>query len=399
MLIPKRMLSSIDYSRVPAADPPAGALGNFVDPPTMACSVLEVSLSLSVVSTVFVVARIYTRGRIVKSLQWDDLFLGTGLLLSWVFCALGILEIQYGYGVDIWNVYTTNAISFLKLDLASQAIYHFALLFTKVSILLTLLHSCNNPITSSAFQISVFCLMAFVTLYSLISIFIAIFGCSPMNAAWDIRVDDAKCVNKAAYWLVYAVCNTLSSCAVLGLGFFVSLKSGLFGRSVGIKFRWCLGFVAAVGCFSCVVSIVRLALMVPYMHSENFTRFKVYVARWCEIELNSAIIFSSLFALQPLFTKLLPTLFQPPSFTHCRSRKMSLSTSQPSIPLSRVSSRRNVSLEESGSGLTGNDGIDSGDVSSSGVGAIIGERRVLGGSFGKKNAVIKTVVYDVKYEP
>ncbi|KAK0122940.1 hypothetical protein ONS96_009963 [Cadophora gregata f. sp. sojae] len=80
MLIPKRMLSSIDYSRVPAADPPAGALGNFVDPPTMACSVLEVSLSLSVVSTVFVVARIYTRGRIVKSLQWDDLFLGTGLV-------------------------------------------------------------------------------------------------------------------------------------------------------------------------------------------------------------------------------------------------------------------------------------------------------------------------------
>ncbi|KAK0122941.1 hypothetical protein ONS96_009964 [Cadophora gregata f. sp. sojae] len=270
--------------------------------------------------------------------------------------------------------------------------------------------------------------MAFVTLYSLISIFIAIFGCSPMNAAWDIRVDDAKCVNKAAYWLVYAVCNTLSSCAILGLGFFVSFTSGLFGRSVGIKFRWCLGFVAAVGCFSCVVSIVRLALMVPYMHSENFTRFKVYVARWwlvtfphtlsdvesssrpcdakftqltwpSEIELNSAIIFSSLFALQPLFTKLLPTLFQPPSFTHCRSRKMSLSTSQPSIPLSRVSSRRNVSLEESGSGLTGNDGIDSGDVSSSGVGAIIGERRVLGGSFGKKNAVIKTVVYDVKYEP
>ena len=57
--------------------------------------------------------------------------------------------------------------------------------------------------------------------------------------------------------------------------------------------------------------------------------------------------------------------------------------------MSRVSSRRNVSLEESEIGLSSNVG---------GMSVASGERRTLGGSVGKKNAVVKTVVYDVKYE-
>lgn len=57
--------------------------------------------------------------------------------------------------------------------------------------------------------------------------------------------------------------------------------------------------------------------------------------------------------------------------------------------MSRVSSRRNVSLEESEIGLNSN---------ASGMSGGPGEKRVLGGSVGKKNAVVKTVVYDVKYE-
>ncbi|PVH79659.1 hypothetical protein DL98DRAFT_217085 [Cadophora sp. DSE1049] len=290
------MLSSIDYSHVPAYDPPQGVTANFIDPPTIACSVLEVSLPLSVVSTAFVVVRIYTRWRIVNSLELDDLLLEIGLILSWVFCALGIIEVQYGYCVDIWNLYTTDAIKFLKLDLASQTVYHLALLATKLSILLTLLRLSTNSIPCPALQIYVFCLMAFTAIYSLTSILIAIFGCSQISAAWDIRIENAKCVNKVAYWYVYATCNIVSSWTMFGPGLVVGLKRGLFGRGVGNKLRWCLGFVVAVECFLCVVSIVRLALMVPYLHSENFTRFKFYVARWWLVTShNSPPLFSTFY--------------------------------------------------------------------------------------------------------
>ena len=66
------MLATVDYSHVPVLDPPRGITANFINPPAIACSVLEVSLPLSVVSTTYVLARIYTRWRIVKSMGWDD---------------------------------------------------------------------------------------------------------------------------------------------------------------------------------------------------------------------------------------------------------------------------------------------------------------------------------------
>ncbi|KAG4432496.1 hypothetical protein IFR05_012036, partial [Cadophora sp. M221] len=274
------MASSIDYSHVPAFDPPQGITANFINPPTIECSVLEVSLPLSVISTTFVAVRIYTRLKIVKSLGWDDLLLGIGLVLSWTFCALGIIEGQYGYGVDIWNLYTTNAINFLKLDLASQTIYHLALLMTKLSILLTHLHFTTNSASSPAFRISVFSIMALTAIYSLTLIFIAIFGCSPIAAAWDIRIETEKCIDKAAYAYVYGGCNILSSLAIFGLGLVVCLRNGLIGRRVGRVVSWCLGIMVAVGCFACVTSIIRLIIAIPYLHSENFTRFKVYIAHW-----------------------------------------------------------------------------------------------------------------------
>ncbi|KAH9219309.1 hypothetical protein DL95DRAFT_520687 [Leptodontidium sp. 2 PMI_412] len=392
------MVSSVDYSHVPAFNPPQGITANFIDPPTIACSVLEVSLPLSVISTAFVAVRIYTRLKIVKSPGWDDLLLGIGLVLSWTFCALGIIEGQYGYGVDIWNLYTTDAINFLKLDLASQTIYHLALLTTKLSILLMLLHLTSNTAPSSPFRISVFSIMAFTAIYSLTYVFIAIFGCSPVAAAWDIRIEAGKCIDKTAYAYAYGGCNILSSWAIFGLGLVVCLRNGLIRRRVGREVRWCLGIVLAVGCFVCIASIIRLVIAIPYLHSENFTRFKVYIARWCEIELTSAILLASLLAIYPLLTVILPSYFphhtptlQNPSFTPCPSRKMSLpastASSQPSNTMSSVSSRRDVSLEESEIGLGSNAG-----------GIAMGERRVLGGSVGKKGAVVKTVVYDVRYE-
>lgn len=86
-----------------------------------------------------------------------------------------ILEVHYGHGVDIWNLYTTDAINFLKLDLASQTIYHLALLLTKIFILLTLLRLSTSPAPSPAFRIAAITIVAFSAIYCLTSIFIAIF--------------------------------------------------------------------------------------------------------------------------------------------------------------------------------------------------------------------------------
>ncbi|CZT53084.1 uncharacterized protein RSE6_14524 [Rhynchosporium secalis] len=351
------MISTTDYSQIPAHDPPQDITANFINPDTIACSLLEVSLPLSFISTALVALRIYTRLKLVKSPGWDDLFIGLGLILSWTLCVLEIIEMKHGNGVDIWNLYNTTALTFQKLRRASLAIYHLALLCTKISILIKLLRFNAAPIPSTIFRITVFSVMAFTALFSLASAAITSSGGSP-------SIEIPRCVINPTFAV-------------------------------------------------CVTSIARFVDGIPYIRSENITRFEVSISRWCEIELTSALIFASLLALSPLLTAILPTYFPPqqlpttsyldtesstPSHSPSPTCKISTSASstltpQPSTStltlssLSHASSRRDVPLSESEKRLSANVG-----------GIALGERRVLGGSVGRKSPVLMTVEYAVRYE-
>ncbi|KAL2062773.1 hypothetical protein VTL71DRAFT_5845 [Oculimacula yallundae] len=402
------MISSIDYLHIPALDSPPGITANFINPPSIASSVLEVSLPLSIISTAFVALRIYTRWKIVRSLGWDDLSIGFGLILSWTFCALVIIETQHGLGVDLWNLYTASIIIFRKLDLAVRLMNHLALLCAKISILLTMFRMNTSPVASLTFRLAIITMVSFTTIYNLTAIAVTVFGCSPISVAPETN---PNCANKTVYAYIYGGCNIFSSCAMLVLGMTVGLNKGLLGRGLGKAARWCLGIVVCAGCFVCVASIIRLIISVPYLHSKNFTRFKVYISRWCEIELTSTLILASLLTLYPFLTGTLPAYFssntvspspdielesQVPSRAPSRTRKMSeatstisLSTTSACTSMSRLTTRRDVSLEES-------------EIALGGIAMeeriALGERRVLGGSVKKKGPVVKTVVYDVKYE-
>ncbi|CZT02149.1 uncharacterized protein RCO7_11087 [Rhynchosporium graminicola] len=423
------MISTTDYSQIPAHDPPQDITANFINPDTIACSLLEVSLPLSFISTVLVALRIYTRLKLVKSPGWDD-------------------QMKHGNGEDIWNLYNTTALTFHKLRLASLAIYHLALLWSKISILIKLLRFNAAPIPSTIFRITVFSVMAFTALFSLASAAIISSGCSP-------SIEIPRCVINPTFAYVYGACNILSSWAIFGLGIVVCLRRRVLGKGAGNAQRWCMGFVIAVGILYvpalhcdirmatdwdsvCVTSIARLVDGIPHIRSENVTRFEVSIckslvhflgtnrtvssvlstslfilARWCEIELTSALIFASLLALSPLLTAILRTYFPPqqlpatsyldtesstPSHSPSPTCKISKSASstltpQPSTStltlssLSHASSRRDVPLSESEKRLSAKVG-----------GIALVERRVLGGSVGRKGLVLMTVEYAVRYE-
>jgi hypothetical protein len=164
---------------------------------------------------------------------------------------------------------------------------------------------------------------AFEIAYILISIGIAIFGCSPIARSWDFYIP-GSCVNKEAYFYAQAVFNIVTDFATLLLPIRMCLRLQL-----PTKQKWMLGLTFAVGSLyvlpstptillklfllvvltslsACIVSIVRLVTLLPVFHNINFTVFKVNIAAWCEVEINTGIICSSLPCLKPIINRHFP---------------------------------------------------------------------------------------------
>lgn len=287
-------------SDLPAFPPPPGVTANFVNPPNISWQLNAFCLPFTGAATIFVAMRLYARAYVLRFLGLDDLFLVIALIFSWAFAALELVSIPYGYGVDLWNLTRGDVITFLKIDLGAFTTYYLGTLFVKLSILLFYLRI--NP--DRVFRRLAYAIGAFEITYILISIGIQIFGCSPVARSWDFYIP-GSCVNKKDYFYVQAVFNIVTDFATLLLPIRMCVRLQLPTRQ-----KWMLGLTFAVGSFACIVSIVRLVTLLPAFHSINFTVFKVNIAAWCEVEINTGIICSSLPCLKPILNRHFPSLMK-----------------------------------------------------------------------------------------
>ena len=90
-------MSLLDLSRIPALAPPPGVTPNFINPPSRAPETYPIGYTLFALTSVGVVARIYTKAVVMKKINLEDCTLPTeyfktttcltisdSLLLGWV---------------------------------------------------------------------------------------------------------------------------------------------------------------------------------------------------------------------------------------------------------------------------------------------------------------------------
>jgi hypothetical protein len=121
--------------------------------------------------------------------------------------------------------------------------------------------------------------MAFVFIYSLISILVFTCGCIPVTAMWDMtQMATAKCVDQLAFVYANAAFNLLSDLMTLILPIRLC-----WSLQTTLKQKILLGLVLAMGSFACVIAIVRIVTMMPFVHSMDFTWYKVTLAKWAYV--------------------------------------------------------------------------------------------------------------------
>ncbi|KAF7585963.1 hypothetical protein BBP40_009772, partial [Aspergillus hancockii] len=262
----------MDLSKIPASPPPEGVTPNFENPDRLDYEVYSINIAMCSTATAFLFLRLYTRGILQRTIAVDDWFCVWAQVCAWIFAILGIVNIKNGYGVHIWDLHLDKLTPFKQNDLAGEDVFVVGIWLVKTSILLFYLRI--NP--EKRFRQMTCAIMIFVAVYSLISLLVFTLGCIPTEALWDVtKMEGAKCVDQLAFVYANAAFNLFSDIITLVLP--VRLCWTL---QASAKQRILLLIVLAMGSFACVIAIVRIVTMMPFVNSSDFTRYKVTLAKW-----------------------------------------------------------------------------------------------------------------------
>ncbi|PLN83887.1 integral membrane protein [Aspergillus taichungensis] len=291
--------------QMPASPPPPGVKPNLVNPPGSEYEIFSISIAMCATATLVLIARLYTRGVILRALGLDDWLCVGGSVCAWIFAILSIASmsnhIPNGYGVHIWNLRVHNVINFKKVDLGEENVYAIGVGLVKTAILVFYLRL--SP--ERRFRQITLAIMGFVILYSVLSVLLFTIGCIPVDAMWDITLmDRAKCFDQLSFVYANAACNVFSDLVTLVLPIKLCYNLQTTFRQKALL----LGLFT-MGSFACVVAIVRIVTMLPFGHSNDLTWYKVTIAKWCMVEINVCIICACLPAMRPLFAKAFPGVF------------------------------------------------------------------------------------------
>ncbi|GLA36924.1 hypothetical protein AnigIFM63309_003421 [Aspergillus niger] len=371
-----------DTGRTPAGSPPPGVTPNFVNAPGSEYQIYSVSIGLCAAATLVLIVRLYTRAFILKNLHLDDACCVMGQLCAWIFAILSIINVKNGYGVHIWDLYLDQLTAFKKkYDLAEEDVYSLGVWFVKTSILLFYLRL--SP--EKRFRQITYAIMAFVAAYSLTSILVFTLGCQPVAAMWDVsKSAGAKCVDQFSFVYANAAFNVFSDVIILILPIRLC-----WSLQVSWRQKTMLLMLFILGSFACIVSCVRIITMMPFIHSSDFTWYKVTLATWCMVEINVGIICACLPVMRPLFLQTFPRLF---SSIGSRNTSGNQQSSENSYQLKKPARKiRNWDyLTTLHTQLTNAGRDQDGDAESA--------QAIVRDESGEQNGIVKSVNYTVQYK-
>ncbi|KAI4846403.1 hypothetical protein E4T44_05081 [Aureobasidium sp. EXF-8845] len=216
------------------------------------------------------------------------------LLICITAIALYQVLVHLGMGRHLWDVPVAMfSPHFLKLYLIASVFYSSSMLSIKIAIML--LYRRLFPIQN--FMWRWWAVFLFAVGYSVAGILTEIFDCTPVYFQWDIFAE-GKCINRPAFYIANAVCNSVSDLLILALPIPVVWNLALTRRK-----KITLSLVFAMGSAGCIVSIIRLRSIIAYLQQGNgdltFTITDFVV--WSAIETMMSMVCTCVPTLKPLF--------------------------------------------------------------------------------------------------
>ncbi|CAI6287712.1 unnamed protein product [Periconia digitata] len=272
------------------------------NPPTLHGELTASAVTLTVIATISVAMRIFTRASVTQAgISMDDYMVIIALVLAITLLGLNFEHMKVGLGYHFWDVKTVDfVLPFQVYTLCSTIVYATSLIFTKISILLFYLRL--SP--QLWFRVAVWILIGITSCYGLMYNLLSIFACKPIAATWNLALmPQAECVGVLPKYMALSILNIVIDVLTLILPIPVVWK-----LQMSLRQKLSIILVFMTGGLVCIIAIRRTILLKPLMASADYTWDAVEQFHWCFAEVDVAIVCASAPALKPFFVKYVPGL-------------------------------------------------------------------------------------------
>jgi len=257
-------------------------------------SIVATCIAVSVASTLFVFARLFTRQKIMGKLHLDDYLVASAVPFQWTCTALAIVATTYGNGkhFDTLSINEMQGAIFWTILGFPFGIMAFAI--PKLAVV-ALLQRLLNP--NRWHQIFLWILASLCTGALLGCVVILFAQCSPAESQWNFAITDKTCIDK---WILvdYAIfAGGFSAFTDLYLAIYPAVV--LWKLQINIKKKIALCFALGIGSIATVVAIYKCTRL-PSLASADFSYNTSDLVIWTVVEAGTIIIACCIPVLQPL---------------------------------------------------------------------------------------------------
>ncbi|KAI9776643.1 MAG: hypothetical protein M1839_009449 [Geoglossum umbratile] len=208
---------------------------NYVNPLRRGPALLIVNGILLPIAVAVVIARLYTRLRVVRSAGLDDLFIGLALIptIGLAICVC-LAVTKYSWDIHIWDVPPKHVVPSRKISFATQFLFMWASSLVKLSIL-SFYRRMSTAVSRKSFSRVVWITITFVVCFHFSVVISLVASCtwvspsplaegpsadnarpySPVRSSWDITIPDHHCFNQRAFKMSSTVINTLTDFVII----------------------------------------------------------------------------------------------------------------------------------------------------------------------------------------
>ncbi|KAM0328650.1 hypothetical protein ACHAQA_005062 [Verticillium albo-atrum] len=257
--------------------------------------VIGITVGFTVVATVSVAGRFYTRGVILGSIGKDDWSMLIAIVFSLVYCVAQCLEVKNGLGRHSENVTPEEGAEHLKFLFVAILCYNLGMNVVKLGFLFQYRRIFEQPLIQRVCKWSI----VFVCIWACIQATLLGLACLPIS--FIVPSMATICLSTLPIWYFSSGMSMATDIFI----FCIPIPSVL-QLQLPLKQRIIVLGIFGLGFFVCIISIYRMFTLRAGVISQDPSWENIGVAIWSCLELNVSIIASTLPTLRPLVARLLP---------------------------------------------------------------------------------------------